>query len=116
MSLKRIGLLVWKEFTQFRRDPLLPQLVLLMPILQLIMFGYVVGADVRNIPTAIVDQDRTTASRQVGEAFTSSGYFVVNARPSGEAEVRALMDRGEVQVAVLLPPGMQRDLERGRQV
>lgn len=116
MSIKRIALLVWKEFTQFRRDPLLPQLVLLMPLLQLIMFGYVVGADVRNIPTAIMDQDRTPMSRQVAEAFTSSGYFVVNAHPSDEAAVRTLMDRGDVQVAVLLPPGMARDLERGRQV
>jgi ABC-2 type transport system permease protein len=116
MSLKRIALLVWKEFTQFGRDPLLPQLVLIMPILQLVMFGYVVGADVRNIPTAIVDQDRTAVSRQLTEAFTSSGYFVVQAHPSDERAVRTMMDRGDVQVAVLLPPGMSRDLERGGQV
>lgn len=116
MSWKRIGLLVWKEFTQFRRDPLLPQLVLFMPLLQLVMFGYVVGADVRNIPTAIVDTDRTAMSRSVSEAFTSSGYFVVTARPGTESEVRELMDRGTVQVAVLLPPGMERRLARNEQV
>ncbi len=116
MSLKRIRLLVWKEFTQFRRDRLLPVLVLFMPLLQLMMFGYVVGSDVRNIPTAIVDSDRTAASRHVSEAFTSAGYFVVRATPSDERQVRDLMDRGDVQVAVLLPPGLSRDLDRGRQV
>jgi ABC-2 type transport system permease protein len=51
MSAKRIALLIWKEFTQFRRDPLMLRLVIVMPLLQLMMFGYVVGADVRNLPT-----------------------------------------------------------------
>lgn len=116
MSWERIRLLIGKEFTQFRRDPLLPVLVLVMPVLQLVMFGYVVGSDVRNIPTAIVDQDRTVVSRRVGDAFTSSGYFVVRSSPSDERDVRDLMDRGEVQVAVLLPRGLARELDRGRQV
>ena len=51
MSLHRIRLLMWKEFLQLRRDPLLIRLLFLMPILQLILFGYVVAADVRS-PTA----------------------------------------------------------------
>ncbi|MDO8963605.1 MAG: ABC transporter permease, partial [Coriobacteriia bacterium] len=85
-------------------------------LLQLIMFGYVVGSDVRNIPTAIVDQDRTVVSRQIAESFTSSGYFVVVSHPENEEGIRSAMDRGEVQVAVLLPTGLSKGLERGRQV
>src|SRR5512140_3492134 len=105
MSLKRIGLLMWKEFTQFRRDPLMLRLVIVMPLLQLMMFGYVVGADVRNIPTAIVDADNTPVSRHVPAAFTSSGYFVVSAHPSDERSIQPLLDRNQIQVAVLLPHG-----------
>lgn len=116
MDAKRIGLLMWKEFTQFKRDPLLLRLVIVMPILQLFMFGYVVGADVRNIPTAIVDMDNTPMSRQVASAFTSSGYFVVVANPTDERAIQPLLDRNRIQVAVLLPRGLEVGLARGRTV
>ena len=113
MSAKRIGLLIWKEFTQFKRDPLLLRLVILMPLLQLLMFGYVVGADVRNIPTAIVDMDKTPLSRGVASAFTSSGYFVVVETPSDERAIQQLLDQSRIQAAVLLPRGLEGDLTRG---
>jgi ABC-2 type transport system permease protein len=116
MSGKRIRLLIWKEFTQFRRDPLLLRLVIVMPLLQLIMFGYVVGADVRNIPTAIVDGDKTPISRQVAAAFTSSGYFVLTESPADEQAIQPLLDQSRIQAAVLLPPGLEADLMAGRQV
>jgi ABC-2 type transport system permease protein len=116
VNAKRVRLLIWKEFTQFRRDPLLLRLVIIMPLLQLFMFGYVVGADVRNIPTAIVDADKTPTSRQVADAFTSSGYFVVVAHPSDERAVQPLLDRNQIQAAILLPAGLEADLTRGRQV
>jgi ABC-2 type transport system permease protein len=116
ISLKRISLLIWKEFVQFRRDPLFLRLVLVMPVLQLVMFGYVVGADVRNIPTAVVDADRSAMSRQVVSAFTSSGYFVVVAEPASEGEIQPMLDRGEIQAALLLPAGMQTEVTRGRTV
>ena len=63
MSGRRIRLLIWKEFRQLRRDPLLLRLLFIMPIAQLILFGYVVAADVTNLPTAVVDLDRTATSR-----------------------------------------------------
>ncbi|HEX9092625.1 MAG TPA: ABC transporter permease [Coriobacteriia bacterium] len=116
MDSKRIGLLMWKEFTQFRRDPLLLRLVIVMPLLQLMMFGYVVGADVRNIPTAIVDADKTPMSRQVASAFTSSGYFVVVSTPADERAIQPMLDRNQIQAAVLLPAGLEAGLTRGRQV
>ena len=76
MSLKRIRLLIWKEFMQLRRDPLLIWLLLLMPVLQLILFGYVVAVDVRNLATAVVDLDRTATSRSSwSRRSAASGYF-----------------------------------------
>ena len=82
MSLARIRLLVWKEFLQLRRDPLLLRLLFLMPIVQLVGFGYVVSVDVRNLPTAVVDLDQSVVSRQLEASFTASGYFAEIGRAS----------------------------------
>ncbi len=116
MSLARIRLLMWKEFLQLRRDKLLLPIIFVMPLLQLIMFGYVVGADVRNLPTAIVDYDDTAASRDLASALGSTGYFDVLEHPADERALRDLMDSGRVQVALIVPKGFSADLARGEQV
>lgn len=113
MNPKRIRLLIWKEFKQLRRDPLLLRIIFAMPILQLIMFGYVVAADVTHLPTAVVDLDHSPVSRQVEDAFAGSGYFVISAHPANEAAVRPLMDTGAVSVAVVVPEGTEAALTRG---
>jgi len=113
VSAKRIRLLIWKEFVQLSRDPLLLRLLLIMPVLQLILFGYVVGADVKNLPTAIVDLDRSAVSRRLGQSFSSSGYFRVDARPGDERELQAMLDRGDVAVAIVIPEGTAARLDRG---
>ena len=66
MNLRRIRLLIWKEFKQLRRDPMFARMILAMPVVQLILFGYVIGADVTHLPTAVVDLDRTEISRTIG--------------------------------------------------
>ena len=116
MSWSRTKLLFWKELLQLRRDRMLLPLVFLQPILQLVMFGYVVGSDVTNLPTAIVDQDRTTISREVVAGFESTQYFDILERPLSEDEVQPLMDTNRVQVAILLPPGLAEGLARGERV
>ena len=103
MNAKRIRLLIWKEFLQLRRDPLLLRLLFLMPVLQLVMMGYVVGADVKNLSTAVVDLDNSVVSRRLAESFASSGYFVITARPAEESALRPLLDRGDVKVALVIP-------------
>ena len=113
MSPKRIRLLIWKEFTQLRRDPLLIRLLLMMPVLQLILFGYVVAVDVRNLSTAVVDLDRTSVSRGLESAFSSSGYFTITSHVASENELRPLLDRGTVKVALVIPEGTQDRLTRG---
>lgn len=113
MSLHRIRLIIWKEFLQLRRDPLLLRLIFIMPIVQLIFFGYVVSADVRNLATAVVDLDRTAISRQLTAGFSGSGYFTIKAYPQGETELQPLLDRGVVRVAIVIPEGTQARLDRG---
>ncbi len=113
MSFSRIRLLVWKEYLQLARDRMLLPLIFIQPLLQLIMFGYVVGSDVTNIPTAIVDQDRTVSSRELSSAIENAGYFTIIERPAEETSLRPLMDGNRVQLALVLPAGFERDLERG---
>jgi len=110
MNLRRVRLLIWKEFLQLRRDRAMLPIIFVMPALQLLMFGYVVGSDVRNLPTAVVDLDNTHASRQVATSFAASGYFRIVARPTSEAGIRPLMDGNKVQVAVVVPPGFSEKL------
>lgn len=111
-SRRRIRLLMWKEFLQLRRDPLLIRLLFLMPILQLVLFGYVVAADVKNLSTAIVDLDRTSTSRALEAHFTASDYFNVTAHPT-ETGVQQLMDTGAIAIAIVIPEGTQAALDRG---
>ncbi len=110
---RRIGLLIWKEFLQLRRDPLLLRVILLMPVAQLVLFGYVVAADLGNLSTAVVDRDRTAISRRVEASFASSGYFVVTQHPASETDLQPLMDTGRIRVALVIPEGTQAALDRG---
>lgn len=113
MNARRVRLLMWKEFLQLRRDPILIRALFLMPVLQLILFGYVVAADVTNIATAIVDLDRSATSRQLESAFAGSGYFTIVAHPAGENELQGLVDTGKVKLALVIPEGTQAHLDRG---
>jgi ABC-type multidrug transport system permease subunit len=113
MSLHRIRLIIWKEFLQLRRDPLLLRLIFIMPIVQLIFFGYVVSADVRNLSTAVVDLDKSAISRELIASFASSSYFTVEAYPASETELEPLLDRGDVRVAIVIPEGTQAHLQKG---
>lgn len=113
MSFARIKLLIWKELLQLSRDRLMLPIIFIMPVLQLIMFGYVVGSDVRNVPTAIIDADHTAASRDLTKALGSSGYFDIVEHPGDERALRPLMDSGQVQLAMMIPPGFAEDLEQG---
>ncbi len=113
MSLKRIRLLIWKESLQLRRDPLLLRLLLIMPIMQLVMFGYVVGADVTNLKTAVVDLDHSVTSRRLAASFEGSGYFKIVSHPRDERALQQQLDRGEIAVALVIPEQTQTRLDRG---
>jgi ABC-2 type transport system permease protein len=116
MNGRRLRLIMWKELVQLRRDPLLLRLIFLMPILQLLLFGYVVAADVRNLPTAVVDEDHSVLSRQLADAFSASGYFVLTERPANETALTPVIDAGRVAVALVIPAGMSDSIKRGQTV
>ncbi|MBI3611465.1 MAG: ABC transporter permease [Nitrospirae bacterium] len=100
----RLWAIMIKEFIEIRRDPRTLGLIVLMPILLLILFGFAINLDIRQIPTAVCDRDRTPESRALAEGVFSSGYFMpVEAEACGrEAE---LLDRGSAKVYLEIPPG-----------
>lgn len=116
MSWRRYRWLVWKEFVQFSRDRFLLGLVFVMPILQLLMFGYVVGADVTHLPTAVVDYDHSQASRAIVNAFASSGYFRIVANPANETQLQDMIDSGVAQIGLVINAGTEAGLSAGRTV
>jgi ABC-2 type transport system permease protein len=110
---ERIKSIVIKEFIQLLRDKKNRLFLLGPPLLQLIVFGYVVTTDVNNIQTAFYDLDRSYESREVARRLEASGYFNIKERPESPAEVRRLLDRGAVLCVIQINSGFSRDLKKG---
>jgi ABC-2 type transport system permease protein len=114
MSLTRLLAIARKELLQLRRDTRSLILAFLLPVLLLVLFGYAISWDVRNIRTAVLDGDRSASSRELIDAFRASGYFTFVDRLERPGEIGKLFDRGTVQVALVIPAGFAADLSAGR--
>lgn len=112
--MERIRRMMVKEFRQVLRDRRMKAVLFVMPVVQILVFGYAVTTDVRNVATAVVDRDGTVASREFVTRFVRSGYFEVVARPRADRDVRDLLDRGDAAAAILIDPGFEADLRAGR--
>lgn len=110
----RVRTLVVKEIRQLFRDPKTKRVIFVSPIIQLILFGYAVNTDVRNVATALVDHDRTVASRELVSAFTASGYFRIVTVSDRTADLGIALDHGRAVVAIEIPSGYAADLAARR--
>ena len=111
----RMVQLLRKEFRQMLRDPRSRRMLFVSPIIQLLIFGYAINTDVREVPTAVADHDRSEASRALVDALTASDYFVVHAQVERAADLVDELDRGDALVALEIPRGFAADLAAGRQ-
>jgi len=111
-SITRIFQIVWKEVIQIRRDRRMFGLVLMMPVMELFIFGYVVSTDIDNIDMAVCDYSQSAESRTYVEQLERSGYFRVKAACSGIHDVNQLLDRGTVKVAMVIPPDFADRIKR----
>ncbi|MCA9935087.1 MAG: ABC transporter permease [Anaerolineales bacterium] len=107
----RLRSLIRKEFLQIIRDPRTMALVLVMPIIQLLMLGYAATNDVRNVPMAVFDQDRSPAARRLLDAYRAADYFLIAHDAGSEAEMRDLIDSGQARVGLIIPPNYSNDLQ-----
>lgn len=114
MNWQRVRHIIRKEFLQLRRDPRLLAVVVLAPLFQLFIFGYAATTDVRHISTAVYDEDRSAASRELVEIFVRSRYFDYRYSISSAQEMDALLDAGKAQIVLRLPRSFSQDLASNR--
>jgi ABC-2 type transport system permease protein len=103
-----------KEFRQIRRDRRTLAIVLFVPAFFLLVYGYALSFDIRNIPLAVEDNDRSSASREVVSAFVNSGYFDLVATIASPAEIDGLLDKGMARAVLVIPARFGRDVHTGQ--
>jgi len=113
-SLLRIRRMVAKELRQIFRDPMSVRMIFGAPIVMLLLFGYAVNTDVRNVDTFLVDHDRTMESRALVDAFTASGYFHVVGTSDRAADLERALDHGGARVGLEIPARFAADMKAGR--
>ena len=112
-SLARVLAIFIKEVQQMLRDRPTFAMAVGVPILQLLLFGYAINTDPKGLPTAVVTQDRGPMARSLVAAMEQSGYFRIQARPASEHDGDAMVEDGEVQFLIVIPPDFSRRILRG---
>lgn len=110
----RLWPMLWKEFIQMRRDRLTLMIMVMIPAVQLVIFGFAIRTDVRHLPTVVLDESNTAQSRRLVEVMRNTGNFDVVGRVASRAELKRMVDRGRARAAVVIPPDFARGLKRGR--
>jgi ABC-2 type transport system permease protein len=113
LSLDRILAVLTKEFIQLTRDKLTYAMILVMPIVQLLLFGYAINSDPRDLPTAVLVQDHGPMARSTLSALAHNGYFKIVHEASSPEELDRAIARGEVQFALTIPADFTRRVVRG---
>jgi len=103
-----------KEFIQIFRDPKMKAIIFVMPILQVLIFGYAVTLDVNHINTGVYDLDNSVVSRELIARFENSGYFNITDRIEYSRQIRELLDRGEASAVIQINKGFGSALRAGR--
>lgn len=112
-SFRRFWALVIKEFIQMRRDRLTFGMMIGIPVMQLILFGFAINADPKHLPTAVLCGDNSVFSRTLVQALKSSDYFDVVTVATNEIQAQRLLDLGDVQFVFNIPEDFGRKLMRG---
>ena len=113
MNWSRFLAILIKEFRQIRRDRLTFAMMVGVPIMQLVLFGFAINTDPKRLPLAVVQADQSEFSRSLIASLENSAYFRVTERPASEAEGNRLLDAGRVQFLLVIPPDFSRQLQRG---
>ena len=113
LSFSRIAAVMVKEFTQLRRDRITYAMILVMPLVQLLLFGYAINTDPRHLPAAVVSYDHSGITNDVVATLQNSTYVDVTHQPNSEAAMDRLMRRGDVSLALTIPPDFTRKVLKG---
>ncbi len=108
----RVFYVMYKECIHIVRDPRTLAVMFLIPVIQLVLLGYAVTTDVEHLATAVLDQDLTTQSRKLVEAYRASNYFDISRYVRNEEELGYLIDRGQFRAGLMIPAGYGQALEK----
>ena len=111
---RRLGAIIIKEFVQLVRDRRTLLMALLMPVIQLLLFGYAITTDVEHLPTIVLDHSRSQESRALLQRFVNSRYFDIRKTAVNEAEIEREIDHGASRVGIVIPPEYDDLLLAGR--
>ena len=103
-----------KEFIEMRRDRFTLAMLIGIPAVQLVLFGYAVQTDVRNVPTVVLDESRTSQSRRLIDMMANTRNFEIVGTAANRDEVREAIERGDAAAAIIIPPEFASDLKRGQ--
>lgn len=111
--MNRIWAILKKEFLQMKRDRLTLGMVFMLPLVQLLLFGFAIQTEVKHIPTVVFDQSLSAESRDLLNSFSASGYFDIAYTANGYSEITEMIDSGKTKVGVIFPPDFAEKIKRG---
>lgn len=113
-NMKRIKAIIKKEFAQIKRDKRTIAIIIMMPIMELLLFGYAASTSVDHIPTAILNNDMGSESRELLESFTNSQYFDLDYYAESMDDIEICIDKGYAKAGVIIPPDFSKDIKNGK--
>lgn len=108
--------LIEKEFKQIRRNPFLPRMIMIMPIVVLIIYPFAANFDVKNIALTIVDHDKSRESRELVQKVISSGYFTLNSSTESYRDALQQIEDDKADIILEIPASFSGDLYREKEV
>ncbi|MEA3341131.1 MAG: ABC transporter permease [Chloroflexota bacterium] len=115
MNISRTLALIRKEFLHILRDPRTLAVMFIIPIVELMFMGYAATTNIEHLRTAVLDGDKTRASRELVEVYRASSYFDIVYYVESEQQMAYLVDRGQVRSGLIIPPGYGETLNGGAQ-
>jgi ABC-2 type transport system permease protein len=109
----RLLALTWKEFLQLKRDPVTIRMIAMVPIVQLLIFGYAVNYDVKHLTTVVLDESRSYDSRELAAKMAATEYFTLVGRVDSLDQMRRAIDSGKASVGLVIDRDYGKDRHRG---
>ncbi len=112
--MRNIRAIAYKEILHIIRDQRTLMLIIFMPFIQLMIYGYAINMDVKHLATVVYDEDQTALTRRLADSFEQSAYFDIKQRVSSRAELREALDKGKAKAGLFIPVNFTKDLLAGR--
>jgi ABC-2 type transport system permease protein len=111
----RILAIAKKEVIQLLHEKRTLPMVLVMPVIMVLLFGYIAGADIKNVNFAVIDRDKSVTSRELIAKIEHSRFFINRGQAFEDSTMEHLMDAGKIKIGLVIPAGFERDIKRNAQ-